>query len=172
MCLAQQSVVGKLLHRKQQSQALSLPLPSSVPVFMSHHSLRRRPRHTCADSHILHATLPCSQPQSVLPERNIIIRAFTIVQTSAELKANPLKTLHSPFKGLWEAKLCLLILQSLLPPAGWLQAFQAQPLWPFSALPLAPFTYILQEVFLSPVFPCFSLSEESTNQMAVKLGSI
>lgn len=50
-----------------------------------------------------------------------------------ELKANLLKTLPSPFKGLSKAKLSLLTMQSWLPPAGWRQAFLAQPLRLFSA---------------------------------------
>lgn len=72
-------------------------------------------------------------PQSVLPERNITIQAFALVQTSAELKANLLKTLASPFKGPLQSKaLSLLTVQSWLPPAGWRQAFRAHPLWLFS----------------------------------------
>lgn len=72
-------------------------------------------------------------PQSALPERNITIQAFALVQTSAELKANLLKTFASPFKGPLQSKaLSLLTVQSWLPPAGWRQAFRAHPLWLFS----------------------------------------
>lgn len=113
-------------------------------------------------------------PQSALPERNITIQAFALVQTSAELKANLLKTFASPFKGPLQSKaLSLLTVQSWLPPAGWRQAFRGYPLWLFSAPDCSPgFSYILQEVFLSLVFPCFSLSQENTNQTAVKLCSV
>lgn len=73
-------------------------------------------------------------PQSALPERNITIQAFALVQTSAELKANLLKTFASPFKGPLQSKaLSLLTVQSWLPPAGWRQAFRGHPLWLFSA---------------------------------------
>lgn len=130
-----QTAMGKLSHKKQQSQALSLPLPSSVPMFLAHHSGGQRASRTCVGSYLLHATLPCGQtPQSALPERNTTIQAFALVQTSAELKANLLKTLASPFKGPLQSKaLSLLTVQSWLPPAGWRQAFRAHPLWLFSA---------------------------------------
>lgn len=130
-----QTAVGKLSHKKLQSQALFLPLPSSVPMFLARHSRGQRSSRTCAGSYLLHTTLPCGQPRwSALPERNITIQAFALVRTSAELKVNLLKTLPSPFKGPLQSKaLSLLTVQSWFPPAGWRQAFLAHPLWLFSA---------------------------------------
>lgn len=117
-----------------------------------------------------HATLPCGQPHCVRYQRGI---SFALVQISAELKANLLKTLPSPSRAspnqssqfadpAKPASSCL---------AGgrtsWLTLCgSSRP----NCSPL--FSYILQEVFLSLVFPRFSLSQENTNQRAVKLCSV
>lgn len=114
----------KLSHKKQQSQALSLPLPSSVLMFTAHHSQGQRPSRTCVGSYLLHTTHNISvwsASLSALPERNITIQAFALVRISAELKANLLKTLPSPWRASPIKALSLLTLQSRLPPA-WLAA--------------------------------------------------
>lgn len=145
-------------------------------MFMAHHSQGQRPSRTSAGSYLLHATHNTSvwsTSLSALPERNIAIQTFTLVQISAELKANLLKTLPSPSRTSPNQSSQFADLAKLASSClaggrtSWLTLCgSSRP--DCSRL----FSYILQEVFLSLVFPRFSLSQENTNQKAVKLCSV
>lgn len=159
-------------HTKKNSRARHFPFlspPQSQCLWPT--ILRAEAKsHLCGLIPSTHNTSVWSTSLSALPERNITIQAFALVQTSAELKANLLKTLPSPSRASPNQS------SQFADPAK-----PASSCWLAAGLPgSAPsgpdwsllFSYILQEVFLSLVFPCFSLSQEKTNQRAVKLCSV